>query len=570
MRTGLARAYATAAALAAALLAPAVAGAQIAYPDIGTVKIAVGDDVLGASPALDDSGWDEISPRLIDPQGRLLWVRAHVTIPKVAAFEASPLAVYVSALAAYEVYWNGARIGGSGTPGTNAALELPGRLDTSHYVPPRLIREGENLLALKMSSFHLRRTLASPVHFLGLGEYGAGRAWLTGRLPVVAAAGALLLGAVYFAAMFLSDRRDRGSLLLSLLSLGVLIQLGIELSRAVWSYPYPLHILRLEAVHLTAIVAGLVLVAYVIDRYAARHRRVLLGVTILGMTAATLIPPGFDAKTAFAILSALLAVIVAAAIGARARISGAALTGIVAAGLVVWFTMEPVSFVDETYYLAVTAFLLFLFGQQVVTLRRAESVRAAAEVRSARIELELLKRQIQPHFLMNALTAVSEWIESDPQTGVRMIEALANEFRALVAMSGKTLVPLAEELELCRQHLKVMSYRRQCAFTLASEGVKEAERVPPAIFHTLLENALTHNAYKYGAAFRLEAGTSARGRRVYRLRSPREERARTHNGEGKGQAYVRARLQEAFGEEWSFAAGPAGGEWVDTIEVPRA
>jgi LytS/YehU family sensor histidine kinase len=181
---------------------------------------------------------------------------------------------------------------------------------------------------------------------------------------------------------------------------------------------------------------------------------------------------------------------------------------IVAAGLAAWFMAGPVTFLDQTYYFAATAFLLFLFAQQVAALRRAQAARAASDLRSTRLELELLKRQIQPHFLMNALTAVAEWIESDPKTGVRMIEALGNEFRALAAMSGEALVPLAEELELCRQHLEVMSYRKGSTFTLVS-NVDAAQRVPPAIFHTLLENALTHNAYTGGAVFRLEAAEAA-------------------------------------------------------------
>ena len=559
----------TAAVLAPAFAATAAPAAEVAYPQIQTVKVSAVDDPHGAPSELDDGAWDEIPWQRIDAQGRLLWVRARVPLPDPSVFDGVPLAVYVSALAAYDVYWNGERIGGSGVPGASRELEIPGDLDTSHYIPSRLLREGDNVLALRMSTFHLRRTLVSPMHFLGINEHGAlAQQGLVQRLPVLAAAGALLLGAVYFAAMFISNRRDRGSLLLSLLSLGVLIQLCAELARSI-GYGYPLHILRLEVVHVAAIASGLALAAYVVGRYAPRHRRALLGTAVLLMTVATLVFPGFDAKTAFVILSGLVVVIVAAAIGVRARAPGAAATALAVAGLLVWFATGPFTFVDETYYLAATALLLFLFAQQVVELRRVQSVRAAAEVRSARLELELLKRQIQPHFLMNSLTAVSEWIESDPQTGVRMIEALAEEFRALAAMSGRTLVPLADELDLCRQHLKVMGYRKEQAFTLVSDGVDTSQQVPPAVIHTLLENALTHNRYTEGAVFQLVAVAAPSGRRAYRLHSPLAGASTEGRSDGRGHAYVRARLQEAFGNGWAFTAGPAGGEWIDAIEMPR-
>lgn len=559
-----------AAVLAAALVSPAAYAAEPTFPPVQTVKVAAADDPRGALPELDDGAWDEMPWQRVDAQGRLLWVRAHVPLPDPAAFDDVPLAVYVSAIAAYEVYFNGERIGGSGVPGASAALETPGEPDTSHYIPPRLLRHGDNVLALKMSTFHLRRNLASPTHFIGIDRHGAlERQALIQRLPAFAAGGALLLGAVYFAAMFVSDRRDRASLLLSLLSLALLIQLTAELART-FGYEYPLHILRLEVVHGAAVVSGLALAGYVIERYAARHRRSLFAVAAVAMTAATVLTPGFDAKTALVTLTALLVVIVAAAIGMRDRAPGAAATALVVAGLVVWFGTGPLTFVDETYYLAATALLLFLFAQQVVELRRVQRVRTAAEMRSARLELELLKRQIQPHFLMNSLTAVSEWIESDPQTGVRMIEALAEEFRALAAMSGRTLVPLADELDLCRRHLEVMGYRQGQSFTLVSDGVDGSQRVPPAAIHTLLENALTHNRYTSGAAFRLETADGASGRRAYRLHSPLAGERAPGRGDGRGHAYVRARLQEAFGNDWAFTSGAADDEWIDVIELPKA
>ncbi|NZA25557.1 histidine kinase [Luteimonas sp. SJ-92] len=560
-----------AAAALAAVSSAAGAASDLPTPAIATVKVMEGDDALWAAAEFDDRGWEEMRWYRIDPQGRLVWVRAHVSLPTAPALEEAPLAVYVSALAAYEVHWNGERIGGSGTPGASESLEIPGKLDTVHHVPRRLVRKGDNVLAVRMSSFHLRRVLAGPVHLLAVGEYGAlHHQAVLRRLPAFAAAGALLLGAVYFAAMFFSDRRDRGSLLLSLLSLAALVQLAAELSRVVFSYEYPLHILRLEIVLAAAAASGLLLGAYVVDLYAVRHRRALMALALATIGASALAVPGFDGKTAYVILSALLVVVVAAAIGIRARLRGAAITMAVAAGLAVWLVSRPFGFVDQMYYLALTALLLFLFAQQVALLRRTQSVRASAELRSARLELELLKRQIQPHFLMNSLTAVAEWIESDPATGVRMIEALAGEFGALAAMSDKTLVPLADELELCRRHLEVVSYRQDRVFALDSDGVDVSGRLPPATLHTLLENALTHNAYAGGAVFTLEAAESGGGRSSYRLRSPFEGRARGRRRDGRGHAYVRARLREAFGDDWSFAAAPEGVEWVDTIEIPRA
>src|SRR5690606_7964377 len=131
----------------------------------------------------------------------------------------------------------------------------------------------------------------------------------------------------------------------------------------------------------------------------------------------------------------------AAAIGIRARLPGAAATAGAAAAVLVLFAVDPSRFVDQTYYIAATAFLLFLFAQQVTALRRAQATRAAAQLRSARLELELLKRQILPHFLLHTLTAATAWSGSEPNTGVRDIYALSGDPRAPACMSDNAPCP---------------------------------------------------------------------------------------------------------------------------------
>jgi LytS/YehU family sensor histidine kinase len=169
---------------------------------------------------------------------------------------------------------------------------------------------------------------------------------------------------------------------------------------------------------------------------------------------------------------------------------------------------------------------------------------------------------------MNTLTALSEWIESSPAIGVRMIEALAAEFRAVAAMSDATLIPMRQELDLCRHHIEVMGFCSNQSFELRDDGVNHEGMVPPAIFHTLLENALTHNRYTTGAVFTLSE-RAERTERIYILRSPLTGAAGATRG-GTGHAYVRARLHAAFGERWSFESRAIDQEWRDIVVVPCA
>jgi LytS/YehU family sensor histidine kinase len=183
----------------------------------------------------------------------------------------------------------------------------------------------------------------------------------------------------------------------------------------------------------------------------------------------------------------------------------------------------------------------------------------------ARLEVEMVRRHLQPHFLMNTLTALSEWIEQEPKTAVRMIESLAEELRLLGTMSAQRLVTAGDELHLCETHLANMSLRKDIAYTLEVNGVDAERLVPPAVFHTLVENAVTHAPAAARVTLRLFASEeNDRVRYVFESPAGRDAEAR----EGGGTRYIKARLREVWGDAWSLEQRRIGALWRAEIEVP--
>jgi LytS/YehU family sensor histidine kinase len=168
---------------------------------------------------------------------------------------------------------------------------------------------------------------------------------------------------------------------------------------------------------------------------------------------------------------------------------------------------------------------------------------------------------------MNTLNALTEWVESDPKTGVKMIEALAGEFRLLSQICDRSLIPLAEEIALCRRHLEVMSYRVDRAFTLDSEGVNENLDVPPGVLHTLVENAFTHGRFVDGGVFRLRQ-SGDKEITLTLIAPPAEARTPQTTG-GEGMSYVRGRLEAAFGASARADTGPTPEGWRTILTLPR-
>ena len=547
--------------LAALALTSALASATPAYPTIDLVQMREGDDATWSGRNLDDTAWQTAQWWRVDPQGRMVWIRAHIAMPAGSDTTSTPLGVYFSATASYEAWWNGVRVASNGVPATATARETPGKLDSVMFIPPGLI-ERDNVLALRLSSLHLPLRLGGPMQGFHLRPYGFKKTEVVrAEAPTLIAIGALLFGALYFAGMYFSNRRDKSTLLLALLTFAILGQLIAESTRDFYSYPYPFHILRIEAILAFASIASVLLVAYIAHRYAPAARGRFVGLAVVNAVVIAALAPGFDGKTVLVLIAGTILSSVAAIIGLRRHAPGARAVLVAMAVAIGLAVLDVTRFLDRTWYLEAVVLVLLLFWQQVRSLRDAQN-------RRARLELELLKQQIQPHFLMNSLTALTEWVESDPAVGVRMIEALAGEFRSISSMTGAATVSMAQELELCRLHLRVMSLRQNQPFELRADNVRLDAPVPPAIFHTLVENALTHNHYTDGAVFQLEEEAADPARRIYRLRTPLMRTASAGSA-GKGHRYVTARLRDVFGEQWRFSSGPhSPGEWLDFIEVP--
>jgi len=149
-----------------------------------------------------------------------------------------------------------------------------------------------------------------------------------------------------------------------------------------------------------------------------------------------------------------------------------------------------------------------------------------------------------------------------------MIDALADEVRALRRMSAQRLVTVAQELRLCRSHLTTMSLRKDVRYALQTVGIEAERLVPPTVFHTLVENAVTHGPSSQGDVLLRLAAAHKGGHVQYTFESPLERGHDTSFQPGDGTRYIEARLSEVWGDAWSLRQAPVGSTWQVQIEVP--
>lgn len=518
----------------------------------------------------------------VDPQGTALWMVADVTVPASLEHARTPMAVLMQAMASTAIYWDGARISASGRAAQVPADELPGQF--VHIAPLRSdeLRPGVHRLAVLLSNHHGPLRVRMPVHVLALAPLDLIRDGVgSGGSLILLALGALLLATVYFGTVSMSGtlRGPRGSdaAILAVMIACAAAQGAAELWRTWLPISYVGQIWRLILIVLAATGLGATLVAYTTRRFAPTWSgRALIGYAVVAGLVWLL--PGFDLRTLVLLATAGALAIGAALPAARRGESGARAVTCVLVLLAAAGVAESGRFLDRELFLGLTTLTLVLLVDHVRQMRRIQAAADAAQQQVRQLELELLRRRLTPHWLLNMLNALSAWIEEEPTTAVRMVGLLGDEFRRLAHPIDAPLIPVRDELAACDRLLALMSLRSGRTFTLDATGVAPDLPVPPGVLHTLVENALTHGRYRRGAVFsvRQQGGSGAA---VLAFEAPRAEPAdghdtmtvtpAAHDGtEGFGLTYVRARLRAAFGDDASLAYGPAGdGGWRTVLRL---
>jgi signal transduction histidine kinase len=207
-------------------------------------------------------------------------------------------------------------------------------------------------------------------------------------------------------------------------------------------------------------------------------------------------------------------------------------------------------------------------------LYREREVRAAElTAQLARAELQVLKMQLQPHFLFNALNTIAELAHNDPNNADRLIARLGHLLRLSLEQSGHQVVPLRQELRFLTAYVEIEQTRFEDRLVVDTDVTLEALEagIPALLLQPLVENAIRHGAaprtersritiraQRQGAMLTLEVQDDGPG-------FPESGRI----GEGLGLKNTRERLRQLYGDRHAFLLGNAAeGGAIVTLAVP--
>ena len=230
----------------------------------------------------------------------------------------------------------------------------------------------------------------------------------------------------------------------------------------------------------------------------------------------------------------------------------------------------------ENGLLAYGALVVLGQASRYFALYKTRQVHASAlEARLAKTHLQLLRMQLQPHFLFNTLNTVAELVHTDPDTADQMITRLGRLLRLSLDHAGHQVVPLRQEIDFLRMYVEIEQVRfqdrLQIVWDLAPDTLDAA--VPTLLWHPVLENAIRHGVTPLAGLGRIVIASRRNGEAlVLEIRDngkglPAGGIAR----EGVGLRNIRERVDQLYGARAHFTLEPAlGGGTVATLRLPYA
>ncbi len=229
------------------------------------------------------------------------------------------------------------------------------------------------------------------------------------------------------------------------------------------------------------------------------------------------------------------------------------------------------------YAIAVAAVLLVEANRSYREKERASAKlaveKANLQASLADARLDALRMQLQPHFLFNALHAISTLImRGDNQGAHRMLLALSDFLRMTLDNGGSQEVALDVELEFLEAYLQIQRERFGDRLQVNLEIDAEARPavLPALVLQPLVENSVRHGAGKVDGIGIININATAHtGRLLIKVSDNGPGLTTELPAEGVGLGNIRARLQQLYPDDHDFhlTNGPKCGT-VATLSLP--
>jgi two-component sensor histidine kinase len=160
------------------------------------------------------------------------------------------------------------------------------------------------------------------------------------------------------------------------------------------------------------------------------------------------------------------------------------------------YDKNPFFFWQYPLFLGIYLFFSLLITMVLYIQRKILKDKYEAEKRISELQLMMVKDQLDPHFMFNAMNTINSLvILKKPEEAQKRIVGLSRLMRTVVESSGKISQSLGHEIEFIRDYLEFQQKRYGDLFTYSIEmepGIDMNIQVPRMVMQIPVENSIKH------------------------------------------------------------------------------
>jgi two-component system, LytTR family, sensor kinase len=224
-----------------------------------------------------------------------------------------------------------------------------------------------------------------------------------------------------------------------------------------------------------------------------------------------------------------------------------------------WFMFRSIfltNLVDDvvTTYLPIVLIAHVVSYYQRLRERELRSSQLQGQLEKAR--LQLLKSQLQPHFLFNTLNSISALMLTNVEAADRMITRLGDLLRMSLETAGTQMTTLSRELEFVNCYIEIEKVRFDERLKVRIDVAPETldARVPHLLLQPLVDNAIKHGISRRATGGEIRISAAQDDADLYlevRDNGPGFKEPSQSPSSGVGLRITRERLETIYGQDHS-------------------
>ena len=223
-----------------------------------------------------------------------------------------------------------------------------------------------------------------------------------------------------------------------------------------------------------------------------------------------------------------------------------------------------------TMFVWTSIFFIMLYNTK---LQKEHEMLLRAQTAAKEAQLEMLRYQLNPHFMFNTMNAISTLIyKNENDKANEMLDKLCEFFRYSLDKNDKSKTTLSKELELLDIYLSIEKVRFGSRLTVDIDICDKAIncQVPSMLLQPLVENSIKYaiELRKQGGVIQINARKVADRLLLNVIDNGQEITKKVSDGFGIGMSNTKARLEAMFNGDYKIDISEGDDGTTVSISIP--